>query len=348
MIRRRLIFIALFSVVLCCTASAQQNAPKVPTPAAKAQVAEPDLVVVKVAGQPLTERQIFLAINQIAMQQKLSSDQLKQRISVLFNEAIDQLAKMTLLRSQIRLQNVIVDKAKIDQQIQEISKRFPSQEEFKKAMAAQGFTEAELRGNIEETLGIEEVINRATKNVPAATEAEITKFYNDNPDKFLMPERAHAAHILLRTNLKSTPAEKAEIKKKLEAILAEIKSKTITFADAAAKHSQDPSNAKKGGDLGFFTRGQMVKPFEDAAFSTKPGTLAPIVETQFGYHLIQVIAVEPARKETLEGAKSSITQYLNQVAKQDVAKKYAEDLKAKAKIETYMTAEVFAKRHPVK
>jgi peptidyl-prolyl cis-trans isomerase C len=347
MIRRSLILIALYFAGLCCIISAQQNAPKSPTPAPKAKADNADLVVVKVSGQPLTEKQVLSAIDQIAAQQRMPLDKLKQRNSLLFNEALDQLIKMALLKNQVRLQNVTVDKAKIDQQLQQLIKRFPSQEEFRKAIAAQGLTEADLRSDIEENFGIEEVISRAIKDAPVATDAQVSKFYTDNPDKFMRPEGVHAAHILLRTNPKNTPAEKAEIKKRLEGILAEIKSKTITFADAAAKYSQDPSNAKKGGDLGFFARGQMVKPFEDAAFAAKPGDISPVVETPFGYHLIQVIGTQPAGKESLEEAKSSIAQYLNQLAQQTAARKYADDLKAKAKVETYMTQEVFAKRHPV-
>jgi len=243
---------------------------------------------------------------------------------------------------------VTIDKAKIDQQLQQLSQRYASAEEFQKAMAAQSLTESDLRRNIEESISLQEVIDRAVKDVPGATDAEIEKFYNDNPDKFAMPERVRAAHILLRVDAKSTPEQKAEIKKKLEGIRADIESKAITFGDAAAKYSQDPSNAQKGGDLGLFSRGQMVKPFEDAAFATKPGTLSPIVETQFGYHIIQVIESKPAGKASLEEAKPPIKQYLDQVAKQKALQKYVDELKAKATIEPFMTQEEFIKRHPDK
>jgi peptidyl-prolyl cis-trans isomerase C len=346
MTRRPLMNTAIFFAAFCCAIYAQENAPAPTAPKPGAETEDANLVVAKVSGEPLTEKQVLTAIDQIATQQRLSLEQLKQRNSLLFQDAIEQLTGVALLKKQAREQSIIVDKAKIDEQMQQISKRFSSPEEFQKAMTAQGVTEAGLRQNIEESMGIQEVLERATKDVPAPTDAEISKFYNDNPDKFMKPERVHAAHILLRTNPKNTPEEKAEIKKKLEGILAEIQTKTLTFADAASKYSEDPSNAKKGGDLGFFTHGQMVKPFEEAAFKIKPGEISPIVETQFGYHIIQVIESQPAGKATLDEAKAPISQYLNQMAKQAEAKKYVDELRSKAEIQTYMSQEEFVKRHP--
>jgi peptidyl-prolyl cis-trans isomerase C len=213
-------------------------------------------------------------------------------------------------------------------------------------MAGQGITEIELRNSIEDRMGLQQLMVQTTKDMPEATDEEITKFYGGNPGRFVTPEQVRAAHILLRVDPKSTPEQKAEIKKKLEEIRAEIESGAIPFADAAAKYSQDPSNAQKGGDLGYFPRGRMVRPFEDAAFGAKPGTISPVVETQFGYHILQVHELKPAGKQPLEEAKPSIRQYLNQQARQKAFQKYTEELKAKTTIETYMTAEEFAKRHP--
>ena len=345
MIRQTLVFLILITATLSGTLSARQNTQATASSTSEAKNEEPDLVVVKVDGLPLTERQVVSAIDQLADQKKMTLNQRKQRNTVLFQDAIDDLVRIALIKNQVRLQNITVDTAKIDEQFQKILKRFSSPEQFQKTMETQGVTEIEIRRNIEENLGVQEVLNRATKDVPEATEEEVSKFYNENPDKFMRPESVHAAHILLRTDPKNTPEEKAKIKQKLEQIRAEIESKSITFADAAAKYSQDPSNAKKGGDLGFFTRGQMVKTLETAAFTTIPGMLSPIVETQFGYHIIQVIETRPAGKIPPEEAKSAISNHLNQIAKQNVINKYVDALKAKAEIETYMTQEEFIKRH---
>ena len=348
MILRTRVALMCMAAILCCLPSISQEKAAEPAPAADADPAGSDLVVARVAGEPITEKQVLSTIDQMVRQKRVAPDKLQERNTVLFKAAVDNLVTTAVLKSQARQQNLTADAAKVDLELQQISKQFPSREEFQKALADQGVTEAALRKSIEEALVIQQLWDQVTKNAPSPTDEEIAKYYDSNAEKFAWPEQVRAAHILLRADAKSTPEQKAEINKKMEAIRTEIESKAITFSDAAAKYSQDPSNASKGGDLGFFSRGQMVKPFEEAAFATKPGTLSPVVETQFGYHIIRVEELRPARKLSLEEAKSPIAQILNQMAKQRHAQSYVAELKAKAQIETFMTVEEFGKRHPVK
>jgi len=333
--------------VFCCgVTAAQQNTADSPAAKGKAANAESDLVVARVLGEPITETQMLSAIEQLARQKILPPDQLKDRNTALFKDAMDSIVTVILLRDQVKKQNIQVDKAVLDQQMQQIAKQFPSREDFVKAMASQGVTEEQLRKSLEDRMSLQLLVERVTSPVPAATEEEINKFYHENPNKFVVQEQVHASHILLRVDPKSTPEQKAEIKKKLEQIRSEIESNAISFKDAAAKYSQDPSNARDGGDLGFFPRGTMVKPFEDAAFATKPGTISPVIETQFGYHIIQVSELKPAGKATLGEARATIKNYLEQLARQKTFQKYVDELKSKAEVETFMSADEFAKRHP--
>jgi peptidyl-prolyl cis-trans isomerase C len=339
-------FLVCFFAVLCNVASAQQDEPAASPSKPDAADEGANLVVARVSGEPITEKQILSAVALIAKQKTLPPDRLKDRNSLLFKDALDSLVMVAILRGEVRHQNIKVDATRVDQQVQQISKQFPSQAEFQKAMAGQGITETELRNSIEDRMSLQQLMDQTTKDVPGATDEEVTKFYNENPNRFMTPEQVRAAHILLTVDAKSTPEQKADIKKKLEGIRAEIESNAITFTEAAAKYSQDPSNAQKGGDLGLFPRGRMVKPFEEVAFGTKPGTISPVIETQFGYHILQVHELKPAGKRSLEEVKPSIRQYLDQQTRQKAFQKYTEELKAKTTIETYMTAEEFAKRHP--
>ena len=345
MIRRNLVFLLPLIAALCLAAPAQQQTPQVSTPAPQAAAAGSDLVVLRVAGEPITEKQIIAAISILAQQKQSPTDTKQERNMNLVKGAIDNILIETLLRNEARRQNLAPDQAKVEQQWQQILKNFPSQAEFQKALAAQGLTDAQLRKNIEESMKIQQVLDLAIKNVPLATDADIQKLYDDNPQKFSRQEQVHAAHILLLVDKSGTPEQKAEIKKKLEEIRTEIESSKITFADAAAKYSQDTGNAKQGGDLGFFTRGRMVQPFEEAAFSAEPGSLSQPIETQFGFHIIYVIDKKPAGKIPLEEAKADIKRLLDQTSLRKATQQYVNDLKTKSPIENFMTPEEFIKRH---
>jgi peptidyl-prolyl cis-trans isomerase D len=225
--------------------------------------------------------------------------------------------------------------------------RYSSQDEFQKAIAGQGITEAEVRKSVEESLSMQEVINLAVKDVPGASDEEIQKFYDSNPDKFPIAEKAHIAQIFVKADQNSTTEQKAEAKRKIEEIRADIESKKITFADAAVKFSQDPATAQKGGDLGFIPRLGRVKQVEDVVFGTAVGSMTPVIDDQAGFRIIQVIELKPAGKATLEEAGPSIKQLLDQNARQKALQKYIEDLKSKAVVENFISAEEFDKRHPV-
>ena len=117
-------------------------------------------------------------------------------------------------------------------------------------------------------------------------DAEVKEFYDANTAKFQNDEQRHASHILIGIG-GGTNKDKAAAKEKAAGILAELKKNPKLFAELAKKYSQDPSGAK-GGDLGTFGRGAMVKPFDDAVFSMKVGQISDLVESEFGYHIIRL------------------------------------------------------------
>lgn len=122
-------------------------------------------------------------------------------------------------------------------------------------------------------------------------DAEVKKFYDENAAKFQGNEQRRASHILIGFGVSATPEQKQQAKQKAEIILAEIKKNPKSFEALAIKESQDPGSAVKGGDLGIFAHGAMVKPFEDAAFSMKVNEISNLVESEFGYHIIKVTEI---------------------------------------------------------
>ena len=122
-------------------------------------------------------------------------------------------------------------------------------------------------------------------------DAEVKKFYDENAAKFQGDEQRRASHILIGFGVNATPGQKQEAKAKAEALLAAVKKNPKSFEELAIKNSQDPGSAAKGGDLGSFGRGAMVKPFEDSAFSMKVNEISDLVESEFGYHIIKVTEI---------------------------------------------------------
>lgn len=141
------------------------------------------------------------------------------------------------------------------------------------------------------------------------SDEEVKKYYDEHSAQYHEAEQRRASHILI--------AERTQA----EQILKEIKQNPARFEDLAKQHSKDPGSAAQGGDLGFFARGAMVKPFEDAAFGMKGGEISGLVQSDFGFHIIKLTAIRPGGARSLDEVRGEIGQELK---KQKAVKKFAE------------------------
>ncbi len=153
------------------------------------------------------------------------------------------------------------------------------------------------------------------------SEEEARAFYQQNLSRFQKPEERQASHILINVDKTATPEARSAAKAKIENLFAQLRQRPDSFAALAKANSQDTGSASKGGDLGSFGRGMMVKPFEDAAFGLKVGGIAGPVETEFGYHIIKVTAIKPAQVTDFAQARAQIEQELK---RQKAEKRFAE------------------------
>jgi peptidyl-prolyl cis-trans isomerase D len=154
----------------------------------------------------------------------------------------------------------------------------------------------------------------------SVTDVEVKQFYDENAAKFQGDEQRHASHILIGFGVGATEKDKTAAKEKAAEILAQLKKNPKRFEELAAKYSQDPGSAAKGGDLGTFGRGAMVKPFEDAVYSMKINQISDLVESEFGYHIIRLDGIT-GQANTFEGMKSQIK---GELIFQKAQAKYAE------------------------
>jgi len=150
--------------------------------------------------------------------------------------------------------------------------------------------------NLRRSLMTNHALNKILEDVDV-TEEEVNSYYEENEKEFTEPEQIKAAHILL------------EDEETAVSVLEEIKEEKITFEEAAKEYSTGPS-AEKGGELGFFSKGQMVPEFEEEAFKLETGELSEPVKTQYGWHLIKVLDKKPAKQKTLDESRGQIYENL--------------------------------------
>ncbi|MFC5499595.1 SurA N-terminal domain-containing protein [Caenimonas terrae] len=152
-------------------------------------------------------------------------------------------------------------------------------------------------------------------------EADLKTYYDQNIQRLTGQEERRASHILVAAPKGAPAEERAKAKAKAEQLLAAVKKAPDSFAEVAKKNSQDPGSAAKGGDLDFFARGAMAKPFEDVAFSLKKGEISDVVETEFGYHIIRVTDIKAPKQRSFEEMKPQLE---TELKKQQATKKFAE------------------------
>ncbi|MDL2339238.1 MAG: SurA N-terminal domain-containing protein [Pseudomonadota bacterium] len=172
---------------------------------------------------------------------------------------------------------------------------------FKDAANAQQFQAPEQASIEYVVLDLE-----AMKQQVSINEEELRKYYSENASRYTTPEERRASHILIAADKALAAPERAKAKAKAEELLAQIRKTPDVFADLAKKNSQDPGSAVKGGDLDFFGRGAMVKPFEDTAFALKVGETSGVVESDFGFHIIRVTDMRGGDKRSFDAVRSEI------------------------------------------
>jgi peptidyl-prolyl cis-trans isomerase C len=300
-----------------------------PAPPAKPVPDVLPAIVARVNGVAIPSAELEKAIRNL--EANVGNQIPAERRSEIYRGILDQLVEMRLLEQEAAARNIKATDAEVAAGIEQMKQQAPNAEAFTKALASRKMTEADLRNEARQRLAVDKLLTAEVEPKAAVTEADIADFYKKNPQFFMQPEAVRASHILLKAD---TPDAKAAAKAKAQDLLAQIKG-GADFAALAKQHSNDGS-AQAGGDLGFFPRGQMVKPFEDAAFALKAGEVSPIVESEFGYHIIKSSERRDARTVPLAEVSDRIAQALRQQKQQQLAQEYVQSLKTKGKVEILM------------
>lgn len=257
------------------------------------------------------------------------------QLSQLKEEVFKKLIARELLYQESQNNGIKVNEAAINEQLVMLKKRFPGEAEFKKMLSQMNLSEVDVKSQFERGMAIQEFIDKQFVQKVTVSDKEARAYYDSNPVFFKQAEQVRASHILVSVDPKKDPSQKAESRKKIEDIQQKLR-KGEDFSALAKEYSQCPSGSE-GGDLGYFQRGQMLKPFEQAAFALGPGEVSDIVETKFGYHLIRLADKKPESVVPYEDTKDRIGQYLKQEKAEKDVVAYVQNLEEKAKVERFPT-----------
>lgn len=176
-----------------------------------------------------------------------------------------------------------------------------------------------------------ELLRKKLQGKIHVTEQDIESYYRSHKDKYTQPESVRARHILVKVPPGADESAWKDVKAKADRLKKKIDG-GADFAELAKKESDDPGSKRKGGDLGFFSRGRMVPEFENVAFSLKPGEVSSPVKTTFGYHIIRVDEKKEARKKSFSEVKNQIRQLLTAQQQQDLKNRLRKDLESKHRV----------------
>jgi peptidyl-prolyl cis-trans isomerase C len=284
-----------------------------------------------VITQDQFSKELNVHLERVSRQGRQISD---DQLGSLKKEILEGLIEREVLYQETQKEGIKVSDQKVDDQLAAIKKRFPDEKEYKIALEKMNLTENEIKEQIARGLAIRELIDQRIAAKIVVTDEESKAYYDGNPQIFNQPEQVKASHILIKADANADEAKKAEARKKIETVQQKVKDGG-DFAALAKEYSEGPSNTR-GGDLGYFRRGQMVKPFEDAAFTMQPNEVSEVVETRFGYHLIKVYDKKPEQVLAYADVKEKLNQRLKQQKVEKEATQYVDQLKKDAKIEKFL------------
>jgi foldase protein PrsA len=232
-------------------------------------------------------------------------------------QVLTQLVQQALIDQYGKDQKIDISKADIEKKEADIKSKYPPGQ-FESILKQQGLTEDDVQSILRQQL----IIERAVGPMVHVSDTDVKAYFDKNHATLDKPAQVRARHILVADQ------------KTADTVEGKLKSGG-NFADLAKQYSTDPSTKDKGGELGFFGVGQMVKPFSDAAFSLPVGATSAPVKSPCGYHIINVEEKKPATKATLASAKPQITETLRQQQQQQQIPVFLQSLRAKANIQVY-------------
>jgi peptidyl-prolyl cis-trans isomerase C len=251
-----------------------------------------------------------------------------------YRGVLDEMIAMRLLQQEVGRRRLTATDVEMSDAMKQLQSQFPTEAAFKQALDSQHMTLDQLRTEARQQILVSKVLQQEVAAKISVTPTDISNFYEKNPERFQQPETVHASHVLIAVPETADARAKAAARAKAENVLKQARG-GADFATLARTYSDDASKAR-GGDLGFFPKGQMVPAFEAAAFALRPNQVSGIVQTPFGFHVIKVLEKRPPQTVPFAEAAPRIEQYLKQEQQQAKSREFVDQLRAKGHVQIFI------------
>lgn len=226
-------------------------------------------------------------------------------------EAMDLMIEQEVVRQAAEKKGIEVSAGEVDAAIDKLRSVFDSPEAFVRRLETEGYNEESYRKHVAGMLAADKYMDRIRAAVPPVSDDELETYYRDNEYRLTFPEQVRVRHILLTWKPLGTKDDRAAIREQMVPILERAR-KDEDFAALAREFSEDYETKGKGGDTGFFHRGQRPPAFEHVAFSLQPGEISDMVETPFGVHIIRLEEHRPAQLLPLDEVREKLRDHVYQ------------------------------------
>lgn len=287
--------------------------------------------VAKVNGHPISRNELTSTMQVYAQQmyhknvEQLSADERKE----VQDMALEKLIARALIFQAALAAGIVADEAQVQAEKDKLIAGYSDENAFYAVLEKAGMTPAFYHRMVREDLTVNLMSAEKVKAVPDPPPEEIENLYQRYPRKMIEPEKVRARHILIAAQ----GADRHDARARIEALQKQ--ANPAEFERLAREHSDCPS-AQSGGDLGYFSRGQMVEPFEAVAFSQTPGEIGEVVETDYGYHLVLVLDKIPERTLSLDEARERLRTFLKEEGAVKLLQQWVGELRSEAQIEMFV------------
>ena len=252
-------------------------------------------------------------------------------------EALETLIGRELLYQESQREGISIQDAEVEAETDKLRKQFSTEGEFNASLGILELTKEAVETQIKHGMAIQALIDSRFSSKMAVKESELRNYYDNHQDAYIQPARIRLSHIMVKSGTLVTSTGKNIARTKIEDIYRRI-SEGEDFAQLV-RVSEDINSSKVGGDLGYFTRGQLGKSLEAAAFSLEVGQVSTIIEDRFGHHILKVTERRPEATLPFDDVKERISKQLLRERMQGEVSSYLKQLRKAATVEIHLTEE---------